>query len=119
MYKNELIHHGIKGQRWGVRRTPAQLGYKTKPKKRIMSEDAITANKLKKKKVSEMSNAELRKLNERQQLERSHSQLNKSAIAKGIAFATAATAFLNTAVNLYNNSSKVVEIGKKVSSKIQ
>ena len=57
MYKNELMHHGIKGQRWGVRRTPAQLGYKTKPKKRIMSEDAIVANKLKKKQVSEMSNA--------------------------------------------------------------
>ncbi len=23
---NELYHHGIKGQKWGVRRTPAQLG---------------------------------------------------------------------------------------------
>lgn len=25
---DELYHHGIKGQRWGIRRTPAQLGYK-------------------------------------------------------------------------------------------
>lgn len=27
---NELYHHGIKGQRWGVRRTPEQLGYDKK-----------------------------------------------------------------------------------------
>lgn len=25
---NELQHHGIKGQKWGVRRTPAQLGHR-------------------------------------------------------------------------------------------
>ncbi len=26
-YKNHLCHHGIKGQKWGVRRTPEQLKY--------------------------------------------------------------------------------------------
>ena len=26
---NELYHHGVKGQKWGVRRTPEQLGDKT------------------------------------------------------------------------------------------
>ena len=31
MAQNEyyLMHHGVKGQKWGVRRTPAQLGHKT------------------------------------------------------------------------------------------
>lgn len=30
MNQNELYHHGIKGQRWGVRRIPEQLGYNKK-----------------------------------------------------------------------------------------
>ena len=40
-YNNELYHHGIKGMKWGVRRTAAQLGHPTgkidlqKTKKRV------------------------------------------------------------------------------------
>lgn len=30
---DELYHHGVKGQKWGVRRTPAQLGHKVSLKK--------------------------------------------------------------------------------------
>lgn len=26
-YSRQLYHHGIKGQKWGVRRTPEQLGH--------------------------------------------------------------------------------------------
>lgn len=32
---NSLEHYGIKGQKWGVRRTPEQLGYITKRKRRV------------------------------------------------------------------------------------
>ena len=28
-YGGELFHHGIKGMKWGVRRTPEQLGHRT------------------------------------------------------------------------------------------
>lgn len=27
---NELYHHGVKGQKWGIRRTPVQLGHSPK-----------------------------------------------------------------------------------------
>lgn len=32
---NELMHHGIKGQKWGVRRTPEQLGKIRKSRTRL------------------------------------------------------------------------------------
>lgn len=38
MYKNELIHYGVKGQRWGIRRTAAQLGHKVSKKVKDTSE---------------------------------------------------------------------------------
>ncbi len=39
-YELELYHHGIKGQRWGVRRTDAQLGHPQK-KKAIQKQNPI------------------------------------------------------------------------------
>lgn len=39
MEDKELYHHGIKGMKWGVRRTKAQLGYKMSPKKKKRSSD--------------------------------------------------------------------------------
>lgn len=35
---NELYHHGVKGMKWGVRRTPAQLGHKPSAKHRKRQE---------------------------------------------------------------------------------
>ena len=70
MEYNELYHWGIKGQRWGVRRYQNQDGSLTpagkKRYQRALSDDAKEAQKLKNKSVGEMTNAELRKLNERQ-----------------------------------------------------
>lgn len=37
MEDSELKHHGIKGMKWGIRRTKEQLGYKMSPKKKKRS----------------------------------------------------------------------------------
>lgn len=64
-----LAHHGIKGMRWGVRRTDAQLGNKSSIFSRFGSSNKTTPSKQvtakpKEKKVSEMTDEELRiKLN--------------------------------------------------------
>ena len=35
---NEFLeHHGIKGQRWGIRRTPEQLGHKVDKLKKMLN----------------------------------------------------------------------------------
>lgn len=79
-----LEHYGIKGMKWGVRRTPEQLGRRTF-KKRKQSDEYRRSREIKKKRVFEMTNQELRDLNNRLQLEKSYKDLKKSqsVISKG------------------------------------
>lgn len=72
--KEVLAHYGVKGQRWGVRR---------KRPSGPTSSDYRTAQKLKGKRISAMSNEELRKVSSRIQLEKSYRNLNASTSAKG------------------------------------
>lgn len=87
-------------------------------KVRNMSADAKEAYAIKKKKVSEMSNAELRKLNDRQNLERNYKSLNQSTISKGIKAVTATAAVLGSVVALKNNGKQVIDMGKSVVNRI-
>lgn len=110
---NELYHYGILGMRWGIRKSRSGSGGSKKTsKKRIASDDAKDAMSLKKKKVYEMSNAELRRLNDRQNLERTYRQNNKSKIAKGVAFVAGAVALMETGIKLYDKTSTIIKIGK-------
>lgn len=122
MEYNELYHWGIKGQRWGVRRYQNPDGSLTpagkKRYQRTLSDDAKEAQKLRNKSVGEMTNAELRKLNERQQLERTHAQLNPSAIRRGLAVVGTVTTTLGSILTLYNNGDKIISKGKNIADKI-
>lgn len=66
-----LAHHGIKGQRWGVRRYQNPDGTLTAAgRKKYGSDDSYEVHQLKKKRVKDLSNEELRKIAERKQLEK-------------------------------------------------
>lgn len=121
MDKYELYHHGIKGMKWGVRRYQNKDGSLTaagKKRQRGWSEEAKTADDISRKSVKSMSNAELRKLNERTRLETEYKNLHPGAVKKGMRFVTTAAAFTGTALALYGNGDKLVKIGKTVGSKI-
>lgn len=193
-YECELYHHGIKGQKWGIRRyrnldgtlTPAgkkryakqeykrqtneaysryeksiksiEKGYKrgqnlskkdlererqaeeryqtesTKAKatykqakkdikdeakaqqiaekQEKWSDDAKTVAAIKAKSVNEMSNAELKKVNERMNLERNYSQLNPTKIETGAKYIAGAVSVTASVLALHNNSGKLINLGK-------
>lgn len=77
-----LSHHGVKGQKWGIRnRIDKALGF-NKPSRRPHP-DHKQAAKLRSKHVSELGNDELKKLNERLNLEANYSRLNPSKAQRG------------------------------------
>lgn len=99
----ELYHYGIKGMKWGIRRTPAQLGHRTGAKKKktsgiVDAAKKMAANhkqkktakveterrkKLKKKKISEMSDDELRERIARLELEKRYRDLTPKQTHRG------------------------------------
>lgn len=74
-----LAHHGIKGMRWGIRRTPAQLGHRapSKTAKRAREQSGRSAGS--KKNVHELSDAELREAISRLELEKRYRELARSS----------------------------------------
>ena len=120
---DELYHYGILGMRWGRRKesvagSGSKISGKVKnTKKNNLSDDAKEAYKLKRKMLSEMSNAELKKLNERTNLERNYKQNNPGALKTGMAIAGTVAAALGTVVALYSNGHKIIKIGQAIVKK--
>lgn len=71
---NELTHYGVLGMKWGRRKAQSPVN---------TSKDHKTKTQLKKKRISEMSNEELKALTTRMQLEKQYSDLKKTDTSSG------------------------------------
>ena len=96
MDNDELMHYGVPGMKWGVRRTPAQLGRKktssskslfgkkkSKAKAKTKSESSKEETAPKKKSVKEMSDEELNAAIRRMQLEQTYASLSPQKVSTG------------------------------------
>lgn len=88
-FSNELYHYGIKGMKWGVRRTPEQLGKPQRTKEQLKRDNkrdkALAAKKKadeKKKKVEKKEAAKKARFEKHQAKERYLSPKEKAEIMK-------------------------------------
>lgn len=126
MINDELYHYGVPGMKWGQRKSQNKLSKIDKhSNKNDWSEDATAAAKIKTKKVSQMTNAELRKLNDRKNLEQQYENLarnssrGRAAVKAFIATAgtitavsTAVAAYAKYGKKIYKAAGKIKELSK-------
>ena len=92
---NELYHHGVKGMKWGVRKTPVRSSSGAtqkrksntlslfKKKKTTHKVSSANSSPAQTKSIKDMSDDELRKKIERVQLEQDYLQLDPKAVSRG------------------------------------
>lgn len=124
-YGSYLAHYGIKGMKWGRRRYQNKDGSLTPAGRERYSEDSNEAYNLKRKGVDRLSNKELKRLNERLNLEQNYRRLNPSKVKRGakivagvVGATTGAIGVMNTLTGAKN--SEWFKFGKSlIESKIR
>lgn len=85
-YSDELYHHGIKGMKWGIRRSRAQLGYSSSPRKTKKQAQKVSSKQQRRNEMKNMSDAELRSRINRIQMEKQYMQLTEPQLSPGKKF---------------------------------
>ena len=92
---NELYHHGVKGMKWGVKKTPVRSSSGNtrkrksntlslfKKKKTTHNASVAKSSPMQTKSVKDMSDDELRRKIERVRLEQQYQQLSPGTVSKG------------------------------------
>ena len=92
---NELYHHGVKGMKWGVRKTPVRSSSGAtrkrksntlslfKKKKTTRKVSSANSSPAKTKSIKDMSDDELRKKVERVRLEQQYQELDPKSVSRG------------------------------------
>lgn len=113
-----LMHHGVDGQKWGVKNGPPyplDRGHKTSGKRKYRTDKGYHKDKSNQNKpVNKMSNDELQRRIDRKQLEKTYADLNDQQSGRSRQkamnivrdYATVAAAILTTA--------KLIETGRKI-----
>ena len=119
MYDDEYLqHHGVKGMKWGIRRTRNTSNAISRSTTSDIHEDYKNAHS--KTSVKSMSDAELRKRINRLQMEQQYSNLSPKNINKGKKFmnkimkaGTTVATVTGTALTIYNNFDRINKIVRK------
>lgn len=99
-----LMHYGIPGMKWGIRKNRTSVGKKpTRQKKRqdSYSRDYLDSKPLRSKSYKQLSTSEIRGLNKRLEAESQYRRLNPKGFDKGMAIAKKAIAIGGTAAGIY------------------
>lgn len=111
-YPNYMYHYGVKGMKWGVRKSRVKSSTSKKRGKSTYSSDYLETAELRKKSYKQLSNEELRALNKRMNLESEYQRLNPSKVSKGKKVVKGIVAAGGTAASIYAlRKNPVVQIG--------
>lgn len=109
-FNDFLEHYGTMGMKWGVRKSPTSVDYKQ-------------TKHLRRRNPKELSNKQIKKVNERLKLEKTYKTNNPHPVAQGLKAAGAIVTAIGTITSIYklrNNAifKDAISAGSKVASRI-
>lgn len=116
--ENTLMHYGILGMKWGVRRTPEQLGHVRKKKNDDRPNYHVNARKLKKEEPY-MSDQDLQRALNRLNNQRQVDAANPSIIRKGMKFVSQSKDDMKTITQTAAAVTALYVLGKKYGSALE